>query len=190
MSEYDRELPRSKVAIRGKMLVAWFADATPPVLWRWVVSDVSSGFGLRQADGKFDLVRYDGGVTPMTIATFASIDAAEQALSSLSRTLLSFQAPWKKIAKWTAIVVVLLLAIIETIQLNAANHLLREISSMTGAASPAGVPASFASKLPPGSYVPGTLAKTVLPALAARQQQAKPATVPTGAPVDVDSFYH
>ena len=43
----DTDLPRSKAVMRGRMLVAWFAEASPQVLWRFVANDVSGGFGLR-----------------------------------------------------------------------------------------------------------------------------------------------
>ena len=172
------DLPRTKVSIRGKMLVAWLAEATPPVLWRFVASNITSGFGIRPAEGRVELVQYDGGTQPHVIATFASETSAERALSRLSQALIRYQAPWKFIAK-TFAAVFGVLVLLTLFRVYVQYEML--ISHVQGLASSVGhSPAASGSPL---LALPGT--PTTPPA----STNSSGTGLPMGAPVDVDKAY-
>ena len=175
----DNDLPRSKAGMRGKMLVVWFAEASPPVLWRFLASDVSGGFGLRPGDGKTELVSYDGAGNPQLIASFTSEASAERALARMSRTLLSYKAPWKKVVKaLTAIIILLLLLLVlpELLQLQTLNAL-SSMGNLKGLQT-AGYTGKTAT---PPLLLPGMASQATKP--------AAPSGPPQGSPVDVDKFY-
>jgi hypothetical protein len=79
---------RTKIKWRGDMLVAWFADATPPVLWRWQANDISAGFGLKKEDKRTELVKHEAATGSTLIAAFPTEAQAQSALSMLSETMM------------------------------------------------------------------------------------------------------
>ena len=79
---------RTKIKWRGDMLVAWFAEATPPVLWRWQASDISSGFGLKKEDGRTELVKHEAATGSTVVAAFANEARAQTALGELSSAMM------------------------------------------------------------------------------------------------------
>jgi hypothetical protein len=81
------------------MLVAWFADATPPVLWRWRADEMGAGFGIQRDQDKVSIVKYESGMAPSPVATFANELQASHALSLLSREMLKRESRVLKIVK-------------------------------------------------------------------------------------------
>ena len=79
---------RTKIKWRGDMLVAWFAEATPPVLWRWQPGDISSGFGLKKEDGRTELVKHEAATGSTVVAAFSSEARAQNALAELSGAMM------------------------------------------------------------------------------------------------------
>ena len=171
------DLPRSKAVMRGKTLVAWFAEATPPVLWRFLASDVTGGFGLRSVDGRTELIGHEGGAHPQVIATFTSEASAERALARLSRALLSYKATWKKVLKTLAAIVILIL-IIMAYMLYQKSQTLSALSNLQGLGAGYMPKAASSPLMLPGMAPQGSAAAA--PA---------PSGPPMGSPVDVDKFY-
>jgi hypothetical protein len=79
---------RSNVSLRGNMLVAWFADANPPVLWQWTPGETAAGFALRPAAGMTELVKHESGGGAAVVATFPNEQRAARALERLSNALM------------------------------------------------------------------------------------------------------
>ena len=185
MSTEQTSFSTAKAAFRGKMLIATFPDAAPPVVWRWLAGDASAGFGLRQADGKVDLVRYDSGATPVLIASFHSVAAGEQALNKISDALLSYHAPWKQITKWVVSIASLVLVLFGMlyVYVQVEKGLTQSRIAQLQAAQ-----AKAAAKVP----ATGQLPQKQLEAIQRQQQEQanKPPTPPAGSAVDVDSYYH
>ncbi len=184
MSDNNKDAFPSRAVFRGKMLVASFPEATPPVLWRWLASDVSSGFGLRKAEGRVELLRYDSGTTAAVVASFASLEAGERALARLSNALIQYRAPWKQVVAWalaiigTALVIGAVLYGLSWAEFNlqhsAASTRLRQVEQAARTSSSGRMPETIQQQQ-----------QRQLP-----QQANKPPETPTGSAVDVDSVYH
>jgi hypothetical protein len=177
MSYNDNDLPRTKVVMRGKMLIAWLPEATPPVLWRWAMNDVSGGFGLRPVDDRVELLRLDSGVNPQVVASFSSASSAERALSRLSRATLSYKTPLKKALKVLGVIflLILMISLVRTWQQYAAISSMEQFQAMNAGR----MPATRTAQAPtPPLMLPG---------------QAPPSApsneLPMGVPTDVDKHY-
>ena len=185
---------RSRVRLRGTMLVAWFADATPPVLWRWSTNDVSAGFGLRNQENRVELLKHEPGVGSSVVAVFANEDRAAVALERLSKVLLeqkpsraSGYAPRSGFPRWLGVLCAVLLALIFLGWLIVRLLTSYFNNNLAGLASAPSLPPqaqqvrqqpNFGGTIIPG--LPGVIPSAPAPA---------PAAPPLGTPVDVDSLY-
>ena len=192
---------RTKIKWRGDMLVAWFAEATPPVLWRWQASDVSAGFGLKKEDGRTELVKHEAATGSTVIAAFANEAHAQNALGQLSDAMMEGSRAsasgypsafsraalvWKWISSILLTLVMLYFLYVATIVLGFLKDPVGNAMKAAGTSAP-GAPAAAAPSAPARVAQPQAQPNTPLGFPFA----APPAsTSPMGKPVDADQLFH